>query len=171
MNNEKSIVITTYGCNERIDKIAISLFDNSQIFYSKNGNAQTYCDMMNSLEIGGDSWVFAKLVPQNTPFSLNIMIPFNFPKLLLSIDNRAIQKILREVDMKDLAIAIKGCSDIFLEKVFKNVSSRVLQALKQEMEYANSVQKQEIMNKRDKILSVVRRLEDTGEISLILKKG
>ena len=166
MSNEKSIVITTYGCNEGIDKIAISLFDNSQIYYSKSGNAQTYCDMINSLEIGGDSWVFAKLVPQNTPFSLINLIPINFPKLLLSIDDRAIQNIFREIDMKDLAIAIKGCSDIILEKVFKNVSNRILQILKQEMEYANSIQKQEVIRKRDKILCVIRHLENTGEITL-----
>ena len=161
---EKTVVVTVYGHDNLIDKIAISLFDNLSLHYQGNSDAKTYCDMFNSLEFSGENWVYAKAVPQNTPFSLNDFIPAKFPELILSMEDRSLQKVFREVDMKDLAIAIKDCEETVFDKVFKNISSRVLQTFNTEMEYIELVNKKEITIKREKILSIIKHLKDTGEI-------
>jgi len=164
-----NIVVTTYGHDDVIDRIAISTFSNSPGsspygYNQENKNAQTYCDMLNALEFGGNTWVFAKVVPENTPFPTNILVPVKFSEILFNLHDRAIQKVLREMDSRDLAIALQGCSEDVLEKVFRNVTDRVSQMVKEDMENLGQVRKLDIINKQEKILSVIRHLEDTGEI-------
>jgi flagellar motor switch protein FliG len=117
--------------------------------------------MINALKFEGDSWVYAKEVPEFTPFDLNLLIP---SMLILSLDNRAAQKVLREVDEWDLKIALKGASDAVLDKVFQNITKRRGIMLKEDMEYIGPIGLQDIEKSRNKIFSVIRHLEDTGEI-------
>ena len=175
-NNNKGaimkIVVTAYGHDNVIDKIAISSFDESSSgYYRKNENAQTYCDMINALELNGNSWVFAKIVPENTPFPLSFFLPFTFPKVILSLDDKTIQKVFREIDDKVLIKALKGCNNDVLEKVFKNLSSRAGQMLKEDSAYMGPVRGKDVEKSQENILSVIRRLQDTGEIVIALTNG
>lgn len=170
MNSAKSIVVTAYGHDDIIDRIAVSSFDSTARHYRDDENAHTYCDMLNALEFSGNSWVYAKVVPENTPISLVDFQPVKFPEIILSMDDRSIQKIFREIDKNDLAKALKGCNDAVLEKAFKNFSSRALQMLKEEMEYLGPIRRRDVIICQEKILSVIRHLEDTGEI-VITRSG
>jgi len=170
MSSGKSIVVTAYGHDDVIDKIAISTFDCSSGHYMDNENAHTYCDMLNALEFNGNSWVYAKVVPENTPFSLIDLIPVKFPEIILAMNDGGIQKVLREIDKQDLAKALKGCNDAVLKKVFKNVSSRFLQMLKEDMEYLGPIRRRDVIICQEKILSVIRHLNDIGEIVLLCSR-
>jgi len=162
MFNEKTIVATIYGHDNRIEKIAISLFDRSY----RNSNADTYCNTINELELKGDGWVYAKEIKENTPYVLNSFIPFKlkFSELMMKLDDRGMQKVLREFDSKILAVALKGEDDAVHTKAFQNMSNRASQMLKEDMEYLRSITSADIKNAQEKLISVVRAMIDTGEI-------
>ena len=82
MDKEKSIVLTVYGHNREIDKIAVSLFDS---------NAMAYCETINNLKLEGKSWVFAKIISENVPYILNQLIPPQYDTIS-GLDDNAIQK-------------------------------------------------------------------------------
>ncbi|WP_369018095.1 flagellar motor switch protein FliG [Thermatribacter velox] len=80
------------------------------------------------------------------------------------LDDRAIQLVLRQVDNKDLALALKGASEEVREKIFKNMSQRAAQMLKEDMEYMGPVRARLVNEAQQKIVNIVRRLEEAGEI-------
>ena len=164
MSRENTLVITAYGHGDTIDKIAISTFEKYSQYYSESENARTYCDMTNSLELKGDNWVFAKIVPENTPFSLKELLLVKFEEIFLSLDDKALQKVLRELDKWELAKAIKYCSEAVIEKTNKNMTSRAQQDLNEEMERIVHVRKLDIADSQEKVLAIIRHLQDTGEI-------
>ncbi len=91
---------------------------------------------------------------------------FVFEDIVL-LDDRSIQRVLREVDARDLAIALKGASDAVKEKIFKNMSQRARQMLQEEMEYMGPVRVKQIEEAQQKIIAIIRRLEEAGEIVII----
>jgi hypothetical protein len=168
MAKGKSIVITAYGHEKTIDKISVSLFDESDTgygYYNQDNilNAQKYCTTINGLELKGDSWVFAKVVSENTQFALDTFIPVNFD-LILKLDDRSMEKVMREVDSQELAMALKGESEAIHEKVFRNMSKRAAQMLKEDMEYMGPIRIQDVKEAQKIIIMIIHHLEDVGEI-------
>jgi len=90
MSDRRNIVVTAYGHGQTIDKLAISIFNSNVNYYSDEKNADTYCTMINSLEVKKGSWVVAKIVYENTPFELDTFSPFSFEEVILRLDNRDI---------------------------------------------------------------------------------
>ncbi len=85
---------------------------------------------------------------------------------LLDIDDRAIQLILREVQSESLIVALKGASEEIRAKVFKNMSQRAAETLKEDLESKGPVKLSEVEAEQKEILKVARRLSDEGQISL-----
>jgi hypothetical protein len=103
------ILLSRYGHDDTIDKIAISLFEEQASWDS--ANVKTYCKMTNSLELIDNNWIYAKAVSANTPVALTELIPLSevkFDNIILKLDDRALQKVLRELDRIDLVNALKG---------------------------------------------------------------
>ncbi len=80
------------------------------------------------------------------------------------LDDRAVQLVLRQVDTKDLALALKGASQEVQEKIFRNMSQRAAQMLKEDMEYMGPVRARLVNEAQQKIVNIIRRLEEAGEI-------
>jgi hypothetical protein len=164
MGNERDLVITAYGHDKTIDKIAISSFDNAADNNdSSHSDANTYCHSINGLELGEDSWVFAKTVSENTQYSLGSFFPVKFD-IMLKLDDRAIQKVFRDVDSQELAMAMKGENEILKEKIFRNMSKRAAGMLQEDMEYMGPVKKSRVRECQDKIVAIILYLESLGEI-------
>lgn len=85
---------------------------------------------------------------------------------LLDLDDRGIQLLLREVQSESLVVALKGTSDELKEKVFKNMSSRASEMLREDLESKGPVRLSEVEAEQKEILKVVRRLADEGQINL-----
>lgn len=85
---------------------------------------------------------------------------------LLKLDDRSMQKVLREVENSQWATALKGASEEIKEKVFGNLSQRAAEALREEMEYLGPVRVSEVESMQQQIVDAVRRLEDAGEIEV-----
>ena len=85
---------------------------------------------------------------------------------IVSLDDRAIQQILREIEMKELALALKGTRDEVQHKIFSNMSERAAEMVKEDMEFMGPVKIRTVEEAQQKIVSVIRRLEEAGEISV-----
>jgi hypothetical protein len=166
MSSEKELVITAYGHDNVIDKISVSYFSSSSSHwqYRNDSDANTYCKMINNLELVGASWIFAKIIPENTPIDLSLFLPLRFSDLILRLTDRTLQKVFRELDSQELATALKGCGEAVLEKVYKNMTSRASQMLKEDMESMKPVRKKDVMAYQDKIIQLLQHLADVGEI-------
>lgn len=86
---------------------------------------------------------------------------------IVRLENSAIQRILKEVNVKDIAFALKGASKDVSNIIFKNQSQRASQALKEEIDLLGKVKISQVEESQQNIVNVIRRLEDIGEISLI----
>lgn len=88
---------------------------------------------------------------------------FVFEDIVL-LDDRSIQKVLRHVDQQDLAKALKHTDPEVQEKIFRNMSKRAAQMLKEDMEYMGPVRLKDVEEAQQKIVGIIRKLEEQGEI-------
>lgn len=88
---------------------------------------------------------------------------------IVTLDDRSIQKVLREVDTKDLALALKTASEDVASRVYKNMSKRAADMLKEDIEFMGPVRLRDIEEAQQKIVATIRRLEEAGEI--IISRG
>ena len=90
---------------------------------------------------------------------------------ILQVDDRGIQKVLKEVDNNELALSLKTASEELRDKIFRNMSERAVQLIKEEMEFMGPVRVSEVEAAQQKIVDIVRRLEDAGEIIIMGRGG
>lgn len=95
---------------------------------------------------------------------------FVFEDIVL-LDDRSLQLVLREVDTKELALALKASSTEVAEKIYKNMSKRASEMLREEIEYMGPVRIRDVEEAQQKIVNVIRRLEESGEIVVSRGKG
>ena len=93
---------------------------------------------------------------------------FVFEDILL-LDDRAIQRVLRDVDNKDLAIALKGSNEEVQNAIFNNLSKRLAAMIKEDMEFMGPVRMKDVEEAQQKIVGIIRKLEDSGEI--VISRG
>jgi flagellar motor switch protein FliG len=166
MEIEKNIVITAFGHDRTIDKIAVSSFDKAVDHYGRysgDANADAYCATINNLELSGNSWIFAKIVAENVQYPVDLFSPLQFD-IILRLDDRAIQRVLREIDAQDIARALKGEKEDVKEKIFRNMSKRAAQMLQEDMEYMGGIRISAVKESQKKFVDIVRHLEQTGEV-------
>ena len=84
--------------------------------------------------------------------------------IITNLDDRAVQKMLREVDQQELAKALKGADVEIQEKIFRNMSRRAATMLKEDMEFMGPVRVADINDSRDKIIKTILNLEANGDI-------
>lgn len=158
MSDELTTVMTAYLRNNVIEKFTIS--------HLKKEDAEFYCETINSLKVEEGLKVFAKIINKNIEYTPADFIPLSFDMLPLQND-RAIQKVLREIDSQELCKALKGASKETQNKIFRNVSERAASMLKEDMEYMGTVRKAEIKKAQELFINILKKLEDNGEITIV----
>ncbi|MFN8109645.1 MAG: flagellar motor switch protein FliG [Thermoleophilia bacterium] len=88
---------------------------------------------------------------------------------IVQLDDRSIQMVLREVDGKELAVALKGTGDNVQDKILKNMSSRAAETIKEDLEFMGPVRISQVEEAQQKIVAVIRKLEDAGQI--VISRG
>lgn len=138
------------------NKESSSLFDietSARIFSAMNYNS---CEKVLPL--------IQKLSPET--FSELDKRIFRFEDIVL-LDDRSIQKVLREVDTGELAKALKGADSEVCDKIYRNMSKRAATMLKEEMEFLGPLSIKDVYEAKRKIVSVIRRLEEGGDIVIV----
>ena len=90
---------------------------------------------------------------------------------IIRVNDKGIQSVLKEVENDELALALKTASDELKEKIFKNMSERAAQLIREEMEFMGPVRVSDVESAQQKIVDVVRRLEDAGEVIISGRGG
>ncbi len=90
---------------------------------------------------------------------------------IIRVNDKGIQAVLKEVDNEELALSLKTASEDLKEKIFKNMSERAAQLIKEEMEFMGPVRVSDVEAAQQKIVEIVRRLEDAGEVMIAGRGG
>ncbi|HNW25732.1 MAG TPA: flagellar motor switch protein FliG [Candidatus Gastranaerophilaceae bacterium] len=148
-----------------IEKIVESKFSSVVVQdFSKAGGVEALANILNRADRATERNVIELLEVQSPQLAEEVReLMFVFEDIV-NLEDRAIQRILREVDTKDLAMSLKGTKEDVKEKVFKNMSERAQQMLRDEMEYMGPVRAREVQEIQTKIVGVIRTLEVAGEI-------
>lgn len=88
---------------------------------------------------------------------------------IVTLDDRSIQRVIREVDQRDLQLALKVASEEVREAIFRNMSKRMAEAFREELEYMGPVRLRDVEEAQSRIVAVIRRLEEAGEV--IISRG
>jgi flagellar motor switch protein FliG len=138
--------------------------------FSQSGGPKTIAEILNSMEAQVEKNILQSLEGKNQEMATQIKnLLFVFEDLLL-LDDRGIQRVLKEVETKDVAIALKAASEEVKKKIFANVSERVAEMIKEEMEFLGPMRLSEVESAQQKIVDIVRHLEEQGQI-IIAGKG
>jgi len=128
------------------------------------GGTKAVAEILNRIDRGTEKQIFESLEPANPKLAEEIRrLMFTFDDLS-RLDDRGIQRLLKEVEQKDLALALKAASQEVAEKIYKNLSERAQGLLKQEIEYLGPVRLRDVEEAQAGIVRVVRTLEEAGEI-------
>jgi flagellar motor switch protein FliG len=138
---------------------------------SEIGGVKAVAKLLNSVDRGAVKNILGSLERENPELATEIKnLMFVFEDILL-LDDRSMQRVLKEVDTKELSMALKGCSDELAAKFYKNMSSRAAESIKEDIEYMGPVRLKVVEEVQQKIVDIVRRLEEDGEIIITGRGG
>jgi len=134
---------------------------------SASGGVKAIASILNLVDRSTEKSILSNLEMENPELTSNIKnLMFVFEDLII-LDDRSIQMVLKEVDIKELAIALKAASDELKEKIFRNVSERVATMIQEEMDYAGPTRLSVVEESQQRIVEVVRRLEEEQQIVIV----
>ncbi len=132
--------------------------------YTQAGGIQTVVEVLNGVDRSTERTILDALEIQDPELADEIKKRMFVFEDIVILDNRAIQRVIREVENEDLRLALKVASDEVKEIVFKNMSQRMADTFKEEMEYMGPVRLRDVEEAQSRIVAIIRRLEDVGEI-------
>ncbi len=138
--------------------------------YASVGGIQAIVDILNSVDRGTEKHILDDLEARDEELVEEIKRRMFVFEDIINLDNRAIQAFLREVDNDDLTVALKGTSQEVADVIFNNMSKRLQEIIKEDMELMGPVRLRDVEEAQQKIVNVIRRLEDQGEI-IIARNG
>ncbi|NOX36602.1 MAG: flagellar motor switch protein FliG [Calditrichaeota bacterium] len=131
---------------------------------SKTGGAQALAEILNKANKMTERSILSRLEEINPELAQEVKSQmFVFEDIVL-LDDRSIQRVLKNVDKKDLALALKAADDEIKEKIFKNMSERAATLLKEDLEVLGPVRLREVEEAQRRIIEVIKQLEEEGEI-------
>ncbi len=139
--------------------------------FEKIGGVDTVAEMLNLVDRTTEKGIMEGLEAEDPDLVEQIRrLMFVFEDILL-VNDKGIQAVLKEVDNDELAMALKTASPELREKIFKNMSERAAQLIKEDMEFMGPVRVADVEAAQQRIVDVVRRLEDAGEIIISGRGG
>jgi len=133
------------------------------------GGINYIAEIMNNIDRGTEKYIFDELSKNDAKLSEEIRKRMFVFEDIVILDPMSIQRFLQEIDTKEMAIALKGANKGVSDIIFENMSQRMGETVKSEMEYLHNVRVRDVEEAQQKIVSVIRRLEDEGEI--VTSKG
>lgn len=139
--------------------------------FEKAGGVDTVAEMLNLADRATEKSIMEGLEAEDPDLVEQIRrLMFVFEDIMM-VNDKGIQGMLKEVDNDDLALALKTASQELKDKIFKNMSERAAQLIKEDMEYMGPVRVSDVEAAQQKIVDVVRRLEESGEIIISGRGG
>jgi flagellar motor switch protein FliG len=128
------------------------------------GGVETAVSILNRVDRGTEKTIMEALEEEAPELADEIKKRMFVFEDLIMLDDRSIQRVMREIDMKDLAMALKTASSEVSNLIFKNMSKRAVEMLKEDLNLMGPVRLRDVEEAQQKVVNVVRQLEDSGEI-------
>ncbi len=152
------------GLEHRLSDIVSQTFE-------KAGGVDTVAEILNLADRSTEKGIMEGLEAEDPDLVEQIRrLMFVFEDILL-VNDKGIQSVLKEVDNDELSLALKTASQELKDKIFKNMSERAAQLIQEDMQYMGPVRVSDVEQAQQKIVDVVRRLEDAGEIIIAGRGG
>ncbi len=142
------------------------LSGNVNVQTSSIGGVQVAANILNFVESSIEGVVMDQITESDADLSQQIQDKMFVFDNLIDVDDRGIQGLLREVSTDSLLLALRGADDGLKEKIFKNMSKRAAEMLRDDLEAAAPAKLSDVEGAQKDILTIARRLADSGEISL-----
>jgi len=137
--------------------------------YTSTGGLETIVDILNSVDRGTEKFIMETLEIQDVDLAEQIKKKMFVFEDVVTLDNRSIQRIIREVENNDWGLALKSSSEEVQRTVFSNMSKRMAEMIKEDMDYMGPVRLRDVEEAQQRIVNIIRKLEDAGEI--IISRG
>lgn len=137
--------------------------------YTAAGGVQSIVDILNSVDRGTERYIMETLEVEDTELAEEIRKRMFVFEDILTLDGRSIQRFLREVDNNQLAIALKGATEEVQKLIFGNMSKRLSEMIREDLEFMGPVRLKDVEEAQQKIVNIIRKLEDAGEI--VISRG
>lgn len=138
--------------------------------FTEIGGVNYVADVMNNMDRSNEKYIFDELNKKDSKLADEIRMRMFVFEDIVTMDSMSIQRFLREVDSKDLVYAIKGSNKEVSDILFSNMSTKMADTIKSELEYTHNVRLRDVEEAQQRIVSVIRRLEEEGEL-IIAKSG
>lgn len=147
---------------ERIleQKISSSLVED----YTQTGGIQAVVEVLNQVDRSTERTILETLEIQDPELSEEIKKRMFIFDDIVILDNRAIQRVIREVENEDLMLSLRAASDEVKDLLFDNMSQRMAETFKEEMEFMGPVRLRDVEEAQSRIVATIRRLDEIGEI-------
>ncbi len=133
------------------------------------GGINYIAEIMNNIDRGTEKYIFDELSKNDAKLSEEIRKRMFVFEDIVILDSMSIQRFLQEIDTKEMSVALKGANKSVADIIFANMSQRMGETVKSEMEFLHNVRVRDVEEAQQKIVSVIRRLEEEGEI--VTSKG
>ena len=132
--------------------------------YTQTGGVEAVVDVLNGVDRATERTILDALEIQDPDLAEEIKKRMFVFEDIVTLDGRAIQRVVRESDNDDLKLALKVASEEVKEIVFRNMSKRMVDTFLEEMEYMGPVRLRDVEEAQSRIVAVIRRLEEAGEV-------
>lgn len=133
---------------------------------TKAGGAQTLATVMGHVDRQTERNILEGLAKRDVAIAEEVKSLLFVFEDIIKIDDRAVQRVLKEVDSKDLALALKTANEELLEHIYKNMSTRAAATLKEDIEILGAKKMSEVGKAQQKVVDVIRTLEEQGQIDI-----
>ena len=137
--------------------------------FTQAGGLGTVVDILNRVDRGTEKLILEELEKEDAELADEIRQRMFIFEDIITLDDASIQRVVREVDSKDLARALKGASEEVKDRIFRNISKRAAEMLQEDLEFMGPVRLREVEEAQQRIVAIIRRLDESGEI--IISRG
>jgi len=137
--------------------------------FTTAGGIPTIVEILNHVDRSTEKLILEELEKEDAELAEQIRQQMFIFEDIITLDDASIQRVLRDLDSDDIALALKGASDEVKGRIFKNMSKRAGEILRENMEYMGPVRLREVEEAQQRVVGVIRKLDESGEI--IISRG
>ncbi len=137
--------------------------------FTAAGGIEAIVEILNNVDRGTEKLILEELEKEDAELAEEIRQQMFIFDDIVNLDDASIQRVVRDLDNNDIAMALKGSSDDVKNKIFRNISKRAGEILQENMEFMGPVRLREVEEAQQRVVAVIRRLDESGEI--IISRG
>lgn len=137
--------------------------------YTTVGGVDYVADIMNHMDRSNEKFIFDRMGEENPELAETIRKKMFVFEDIMGMDDRSVQRFVRDCDMKDLVYALKNASPELAALFYKNMSSRMAETIQSDLEITVNVRLKDVEDAQQRIVNLVRKLDEAGEV--VISKG